>query len=58
MSNSTTRDLEDWITTPQARCLIEIPIDPKRFEQALDVRIRLAWLAGHAAAKRGGERTE
>lgn len=36
----------DWRLTPEALCLIEIPIDPARFEEAMAKRLRLAFEAG------------
>lgn len=43
--------LSDWLQTSQARCLIEIPIDPARMQDALEKRIAQAFEAGYAARK-------
>lgn len=43
--------LSDWLQTPQARCLVEVPIDPARMQQALQQRLAQAYEAGYAARK-------
>lgn len=43
--------LSTWLTTSEARCLIEIPVDPQKFREAMEYRIAKAYEAGYAARK-------
>lgn len=42
--------LAEWLDSSEGRVLIEVPIAPARFEEAMRNRIKSAWIAGYAAA--------
>lgn len=43
-----------WLATRHARCLVEVPIAPDRFEQAMENRLRDAFEAGFAVGIEAG----
>lgn len=44
--------LQEWLASPEARVLIEVPIDPTRWAEAMKNRLSVAWAAGYAAGRR------
>lgn len=38
--------LDIWLRTPEARCLVEVPIAPDCFEEAMEYRLKRAFEAG------------